>query len=328
MKRLFLTLNLLGILAITPEAGAQTAPACGETPSDVVLMLDRTASVSPEDRQKEADAAAKLVDLLLEHPQNRVAVGRFGAGDCQTSYQNWYQHTDWVDAELLETLSRDNSKLKTGISRGMGEESCGGTDLHDAIDVAQNELDFGDNPNQVLILISDGDPNQPLDETKARALALESANQSKESGTRIFTIAFDASSAGDVENRARLASLASNHSQDDSEGEVEETEKNQENSDGDDFFLAPSGDDLERVFRHIGQIILCEEKARESKKSENELIQKDFNEPEPVAQQNLPGGTLQFQGSGCSLGANHPVQDLGLLIMVMLPLMLTVPHRT
>jgi von Willebrand factor type A domain-containing protein len=300
-------------------AAAQETKTCGETASDVVIMLDRTSSVSAENRQKEAEAAQKLAALLLEKPENRVAVGRFGAGDCQSGYQNYLSGKDWVDAEILNKLSNDSALLNQMISQNMGEYSCGGTDLHDAIEVAAAELNYGKNPNHVLILISDGDPNQPVDEATARSLALAAAEQVKENNIRIFTIAFDAAAVEDVENRRRLAAMASHDSTDGSEGEVDPTEQETENTDGDDFFIAPTGDNLEKVFRHIGEAILCPE----DKKPPEKIFQTDEKpmpaEGTPTEESPPPNPTLYLQGSGCSLSGNPKSHQTG---WTLLPLLL------
>lgn len=305
-------LGLLFFLFFLPVlVQAQDMKICGETSSDVVIMLDRTLSVSPENRQKEADAAQKLVALLLENPENNVAVGRFGAGDCETSYRNYLSGKDWVDAEILNKLSRDLTAINAGISQNMTEHSCGGTDLHDAVEIAWGELKFGENPNRVLILISDGDPNQPLDEAAARFEALAAAERAKENEVRIFTIAFDAAASEDVENRKRLAIMASHDSIDNSEGEVDAAEQEMENTDGDDFFIAPSGEHLEKVFRNIGEAILCPEEKEEPEK----IFQTDEKPqtPEEVPSEEVVphSPSLFLQGGGCCLVENPEARATG-----------------
>jgi hypothetical protein len=293
---LFLILLLLPCIA-----AAQEARPCGETASDVVIMLDRTSSVSPEDRQKEAEAAQRLSALLLENPENRVALGRFGAGDCEISYRNYLSGRDWVDAEILNKLSNDLTQLGAAITQNMAEHSCGGTDLHDAIEIASGELTFGENPNRVLILISDGDPNQPLDEAAARHEAIAAAEQAKQNDIRIFSIAFDAATAEDVENRRRLATMASHDSSDGSKDEVDAVEQEAENTDGDDFFIAPGGEHLEKVFRHIGEVILCPVENKEAEKIFQTDEKPQASETTAPAEPTHPIPTLFLQGGGCSL---------------------------
>jgi hypothetical protein len=305
-------IGFLLILFSLPLTGhAEESKICGETPSDVVITLDRTSSVSPENRQKEAEAAKKLATLLLENSENRVAVGRFGAGDCESSYRNYLSGNDWVDAEILNKLSNNPVMLHQTISENMNEHSCSGTDLHDAVEVASEELKLGENPNRVLILISDGDPNQPIDEAVARFQALAAAEQARENNIRIFTIAFDAAALEDVENRRRLAAMASHDSSDGSEGEVDATEQEAENTDGDDFFIAPSGEHLEKVFRHIGEAILCPVEKKEAEK----IFQTD-EKPLPAEEtvsEEIPPPTpsLFLQGGGCSLAGNSNAPHAG-----------------
>lgn len=243
-------LFLLGPMTLSPKLEAQDfRQECGQIPSDVFLMLDRTGSVSDEERTKEAEAAKTLVRLLLEQTTNQVAVGAFGSEKCLSGYP----------ATLLAPLGEQEDELFQAIDAGMVNSSCGGTNLRDPLQLAGEVLDQGHNPNRVFILISDGDPNYPNEGPGPRQLAIEAAENLKDEGIRVFTIAFDATLYNDETNRQTLATMASNASQDDSEGEVDAQEQTQENQDEDDFFIAPRAADLERVFRNIGEIILCDD---------------------------------------------------------------------
>lgn len=319
---------------------------CGETPSDILLMLDRTGSVRDSERAKEAEAAKHLVDLLLDQSENRIALGAFGPGISGPQ----------SEAEILSRLGKDPETLKHAVDTGMTKASPGGTNLFSALETAHNELDFGNNPNRVLILISDGNPNLPhyinIDLSGSSAsdpsnLALNAAINLKNDGIRIFTIAFDASD--DKASRVRLATMASHESVDDTDVLVDEEDQTRENQDGDDFFIAPTAADLDRVFKTIGEIILCDDQdpctkdrcasdghchydpnpACESPPSKCEgencpdKIFQDFENDRIPAAQTVPD--LQTQGSGanmvqggglaCSLGPIPQVFDWGTLLL-------------
>lgn len=300
MKQVCIGFILVLLTGICPSGMASGSQDCGQIPSDTVLMLDRTSSVSPEERQKEVEAATILIALLLENSGNRVSIGRFGAGSCESSYRNYFTLRDWVDAEILLPLSGDGETLHETLTQNMNEPSCGGTDLMDAIETASGELEWPGNSGRIIILISDGDPNQPLSLTEARRKALAAAAEAKAMGIRIFTIAFDASTANDQENRGLLATMASHDSLDLSKGEVDAGEQESENTDGDDFFIAPNAEHLEPIFRTIGEAILCPDDDEE----EQNVFETETPQQAAAEEVSPPSPASFLQGSGCSLNGN------------------------
>lgn len=335
-----LPLILLGSLLSSPLWAQDATPECGELPSDIFLMLDRTGSVRDAERAKEAEAAKTLVQLLLENTDNRVALGAFGSENCLPGFP----------ASTLSELNENQDELFQAIDAGMRDSSCGGTNLADPIQLASVVLDQGQNSNRIFILISDGDPNFPRETPGPRQAALDAAARLKDEGVRIFTIAFDAGQVNDETNRATLAQMASHISQDDSQGMVEPEEQALENQDEDDFFIAPRAEDLERVFKNIGEIILCDDQDpctqdRCNDTGRCEYVIKDsclanpppedsescgtdscpskiFQEsPEPLLEEplhqtpNLSPGMVQGGGMACALGAPWPGQDLGAILL-------------
>ncbi len=254
--------SLFALIMITFSLRAEAVPQqCGTTPADVYLMMDRTGSVSTANRNLERDAAKSLVDLLLSVPNNRVAVGRFGD-----------QSDGGTEAETLHSLSNNASSLKNAIQNGMSSSSSVGTNLEDAVEVGRQELTTNGNAasQKIYIILSDGDPSEAdtCAENTAEgddcvtgndAAALDAADELKAIGVRIITIAFDASGSGaDEQNRALLASMASQPSSDSTgTGAVTLAEQNQENNDGDDFYISPTGEELEDIFGSLGNQILC-----------------------------------------------------------------------
>ena len=106
--------------------------------------------------------------------------------------------------------------------------------------MAQAEIDAnGFFDNAIIILISDGAPNQPGSGDQPSLAALAAANAAKAAGTEIYTVAFGSDTAG----KDLLAEMATDSQNDDPiEGE---------NFDGDHFFIAAAPADLESIFEEI-----------------------------------------------------------------------------
>ncbi len=275
LSGLFVLLMVLFFGANNPIQASQVGDDCGDEPVDVCIMLDRTGSVSDTERQAEEDAAKALVDLILNvnaNPNTRVAVGAFGSSAADNP------------AVLIQALSSDATDLKNDITNAMANASafesggaCGnrGTNIITAVQVCRNELGNGLNTTQAFILVSDGDGNQPREEVMGvcqpsianlRAAITAEANAAKNTdGIEIFSIAFDAATGGtqsgnfssDPSNRAFLAGLASQPSDDDSIGAVDAGEQTAENGDMDHFFIAPMADSLEGIFEAIVGDLSC-----------------------------------------------------------------------
>jgi hypothetical protein len=138
-----------------------------------------------------------------------------------------------------------------------------GTNIKEAINICKHQLVNNDIGNdQFLILISDFDPNEPNPDGPANpdSTALDAANNAKAAGIHIFAIGFDVSgeSSADETNRALGASIASPPSADDnctaSDCDHNGTDEiAAENADGDDWYLAPTADELNGVFDSIFQ---------------------------------------------------------------------------
>lgn len=240
----------LVLVLFTPCSARAEAPTCGQIPADIVLMLDRTPSVSPSNRQLEAEAAKSFVDKISsQNIGSRVAIGRFG-GD----------NNDGL-AEMRATLSNDYSSLKDTIESALTSDSRSNTHLQSAVLVAQEELrSHAIHERKVLILLSDGEANLPLGAEKSPALAQQAAEEAKASGSLVITIAFDSISPAEKIYRDGLAQMATQPSAADSEGLVSAAVREAENKDGDYFFISPTGAELEEVFNLIFEkILLCDD---------------------------------------------------------------------
>jgi len=243
-------------LGILPSLQAQPAPTqCGQQAADIVIMLDRTTSVSGTARVAERDAANSLLASLAgSGAAHNVAIGRFPDSNSEP-------YPAGIRA-ALQNVNTNLVTLQTAVTNAMASSS-GNTNLASALNVAQAELVSvrGTHSEKIIILISDGEPNRggSTGVTNAQA-AINAANTIKTAGTRIVTIAFDSSgsSSADVNGRILLAQLATQPSSDNTGSDaVTDAERATENADGDDFFIAPTSDGIQSVFSAVSQTISC-----------------------------------------------------------------------
>lgn len=306
MRKFSFRFSLVALVLVTfmgavtrPHTSEAVSVPCGRSNVDVVLLLDRTGSISDENRDLIQAAAQDLVTILLnENPDNRVGLIRFGSSYCQ---ETDLSPEEASLGEVLHELSGELPALAQTLNEALSEPSCGGTNLEDPLRDAEEVLASGTNPHKALVLISDGQPNLPFAEMSPTALALAAAQDLKINDTRIFTIAFDASSESDQGLRDLLAQMASEGAEDNTIGDVDANEQAAENQDGDDFFIAPQGSDLAPVFRNIGDVILCESapELSEIHAANDQQIQESTN---PQSAFGLDAGQVQGGGGvGCSL---------------------------
>ena len=234
---------LLSILALILAVGlalSAAGPAAAQEPgcyfnvdADIVIMLDRTGSVSTSYRVAEATAAKDLVSSFEEalDPENRpyISVGAFG------------DNTNGGDeAFIVVGLTKDYGDVYAAIDDVMAFASRGGTNLADAVSVAQAELMSHSSVRDILVLTSDGDPNEPCRfwwwNCDPEQAALDAADAAKQDDIEIFCIAFGADNAG----KDLLAAMATNSANDDPPGG--------ENNDGDHFFIGPLSSAIEFIF--------------------------------------------------------------------------------
>lgn len=170
--------------------------------ADTVMMLDRTESMmthEPGALAKEKDAARSLIDAYASvSPSPTIGVGVFGDGS---------DNEGSAPAQIVGLLTNtDYASLKSAVNSwlAIGE---GFTNLGDAINKADTELNsvrHDPTKPKVLILVSDGVPNRPANESTGEASALAAADAAKLGDTDIYTVHF-----GDANGRPFLASLAS-----------------------------------------------------------------------------------------------------------------------
>lgn len=139
------------------------APLCADT----VMMLDRTGSMSSTDLTNEKTAANALVSLYASvpppNPPPSLGVGSFGA------YPNASLPAGAASVPANGVLTTVYNTLTNLINQMLGGNSSVGTNLAAAIQAGSSELTTHGSPSKqkVLILVSDGDPNEPTSGSSA-----------------------------------------------------------------------------------------------------------------------------------------------------------------
>ena len=158
------------------EVGSISLPGLGcKGKIDLMLVLDRSGSISTSEMNTLKTAAKAFVDALLISPD--------GSHGGQTSFA--------TVGTLDHHLTGDANSLKAAIDA----LSPGGyTNLKEGIELANGELadptyDRTDitSPDYIVI-ITDGAPNEPGTEAEAKALAKAAADAAKAAGTEVYVV--------------------------------------------------------------------------------------------------------------------------------------------
>ncbi|MEO8082628.1 MAG: vWA domain-containing protein [Ardenticatenales bacterium] len=143
--------------------------------ADLMVMIDSSLSMTSGGKLQAAQTAAhRFVDQLDFSLQRMAVLGFYGS------------------ARLVIGLSSDPVAINAAIANLPIDR---GTDIANAIDVAQEELTRNGRPDArpVMILITDGAPNEPASGPEQAALL--SANAAKVAGTTIYTIGLGSGAA-------------------------------------------------------------------------------------------------------------------------------------
>lgn len=135
------------------------------TNRDVVLVLDSSGSMANEPIEETIKASKKFVDTALSK-NTRVGIVSF-----------------YSDAIKVADFSTDASFLKSSIDRIYAE---GGTYTEGGLQVAYEMLQNSTANKKIIVLMSDGAPNQGLDGENLIAYA----NEIKDAGIQIYTLGF------------------------------------------------------------------------------------------------------------------------------------------
>jgi Putative Flp pilus-assembly TadE/G-like/von Willebrand factor type A domain len=257
--------------------------ACGaaSAPLDVVMVLDRTGSMTPADIANVKNAALAVLDfydasqqwvglvsLPYGQPSNKCQVNSPQAYP-QSAASYWQNVPLSSDYDLPDGTPNPASALVQGINclvragspkvtvNGVDKTSNGHTNLGDPLDAAREMLLKQGRPDvpDVLIFMTDGEANQPAGMNPCQYLNTK-ATQAKNAGQTVYTIGYGVEAAkcnGDTSGffKGRFAStnlaLAATNSTDDVPGGCGPNE----NTDGDDYFCESGSGDLEPVFRQV-----------------------------------------------------------------------------
>lgn len=280
-ERDYLFAPVLGI--DSGSTGTKVAAACKglcgeppEVPLDLVLVLDRTGSMSGEDTTN-AVTAAHSVRKSLRPELQRLGFGALGpsrAGQTCKTYPdssigraNASDLRRWIPVGLsgIGSGSGDYQGDSTEMARAMECVATGnnggaynssvGTDLADPMLMATYELDtYGrSDVNRAILLVSDGQPNASTSGTRNYCQeASQAAAAAKAKGFEVFTVAFgvegimcDDPSGSSWYNRPASNLLADMATDSVNDGAC----PGSENDDGDHFFCVPRTDDLTEIFQ-------------------------------------------------------------------------------
>jgi Flp pilus assembly protein TadG len=267
--------------------------AATNTPTDMVLILDRTGSMSASDLQNVKDASNALLGSL-DPTVDDVALGVLGPSDTTAACANgaygnkgsggsatwiaspWPNIAPVTDYQAGGALNANSQIVKT---INCLTTSSVGTDLGDPVAAAQAYLAKWGRPGaqQDIILMTDGSANQP--NSTSCQYANNDATTAKNAGLTIVTIGFgighapceDTSGpyAGDPSANpavppanattllANMASAINGVPAQDNNDCSTQTGIDAENADGDNFFCVPKGQDLANIFVRAAQQLVA-----------------------------------------------------------------------
>jgi hypothetical protein len=173
--------------------------------ADMVIAIDISLSMASDGKIQAAKNAAVAFVRETDLSIHRIGVIGFYSGVVERS-----------------GLSNNSAQLETAIT---GMDMRQGTNIAAAVDAAQTMLASTGRPDahQVIILITDGSPNQPAPDPKTAAK--RSAASAKLAGTEIYTIGLGGDADADL-----LKAVA---------------------TDADHYKFSPGGTDLENVYKNI-----------------------------------------------------------------------------
>ena len=159
--------------------------------ADVMLVLDRSASIDTGERNQLKAAAHSFVTAM--NPDGGVHMG-----------QSSFADTGSLDLHLTGNQTAIHAAI---------DALAGGTytNLYEGLDYANTELDDL-NPDgherplvkDYMIVITDGNPNRPPDDTNARTLAANEADAARTAGVEIYVVGV----GGDVDSTYLINNIA------------------------------------------------------------------------------------------------------------------------
>jgi Flp pilus assembly protein TadG len=272
------------------STGAVSAASCNgscgaaRAPVDVVMVLDRTGSMTPADVVNVKNAAISILGFYDSSEQwVGVAALPYGLSNkCavadpqnypDSNYSDWqtiplsrdFSNADGTVNMSSQIVQRINCLQRAGSPRinvnGRNWTNDGHTNLGDPLDAARDMLALQGRASvpDVIIFETDGQANQPHGYNPCTYLN-NKANIAKAAGQTIYTIAYGLDSppvrctydtGGLFANAFATLNIASvaTDSTDDFPGGC----GTNENKDGDNYFCVPGSADLEPVFRQVAE---------------------------------------------------------------------------
>jgi putative Flp pilus-assembly TadE/G-like protein/von Willebrand factor type A domain-containing protein len=258
--------------------GAACKGFCGQpsSPLDVVMVIDRSRSMTDADMANARNAALSVLDMYEPSIQEVGLVGlpyHLTTNKCLVNTNQRYPTTG--NAWRLEDFSSDykvaNGTLNPSsnlvrtiqcLQRAPSNvvtnpSGAGHTDLGDPLETAATMLLNDSRPDvpDVIVFLSDGEANQPR-YNQPCSYAATRATAAKAAGIDIFTIAYGVAAArctydttGTYRNAyaSTFFAAVATDSIDNTPGSCLATE----NTDGDHYFCETGSSDLEPVFRRI-----------------------------------------------------------------------------
>lgn len=252
-----------------------TPPVCGQAPSNTMLIIDRSGSMSEQDGSSGTKisnaitAADNFVDLTSQNPQNEIGL---------VSFSN--------SATTNSPLTTDYTSVKSQIGT---LKASGSTCIQCAIDQANQAITSGKRSGvkNVIVLLTDGianyieGSNQQVSESTAEQAALTAAaNAHSANDAIIFTIGL-----GNDVNTSFLQQLAT--------------------STGGQYYFPPTTDNLNDIYSQISQII--------AQGSVSGFVFNDANDNGKfdTGEQKLSGWTLQLNKQGSSTPQTFTTDSTG-----------------
>jgi hypothetical protein len=256
-------------------SGVACRGSCGAAPSaplDLVMIIDRTSSMSVADLD-EAKSAAKSALTIMNPEMQHVALtvlSKARPGDNCNSVRNNSDPGEWTIVDFKSDYLKDDGTLNTGselvsaincLNRAV--TSGNHTNLGDPTKAALDLINAEGRPGvkKAIILLTDGQANQPVPQPPCQ-YAYNQASAAKSADVEIFTIAFGVEGAkcdesGSPYHNVLATRLIANMATD----SVDETgcdnlaEAAVENADPDHFLCQPKSGDLEPLFKKAAEAL-------------------------------------------------------------------------
>ena len=271
---------------VAKSATGVASQASATTPVDMMIILDRTQSMTTQDLQNVKDAAGALLQTLNpsvdsvalgvtgpSYTTQACGNGAYGVGTktmtLDMSKMTWIA-SPWPNAAPATDYLNADGSLNTSsqIVKTINclDTSQSNTNLGDPLIAAQNYLATYGRPGaeKDIILMTDGAANKP-DGTNPCQYAVNDATTVKNAGITIVTVGFGLDDPTDTQNQCRYDTsgpyvnvyatkpLAAMASPINGVPAADNGCNEAENTDGDNFFCEPKTGDLSSVFVRVAQ---------------------------------------------------------------------------